>query len=244
MASYPKMVVEPASNSDLPEKGAPCPEALLSLAAGSVLSVLQCPPRTPTFLTSSLLLLSSSNDNDDSTSTAPSIPTTNSSETTTKALLEQQQQLHHQKCLQLSSSAEDANQQGLIHFLRNICVQAAVTELALVISLIYVDRLKKVLSSMARGDPDTPFKIMLSALLVVKKFLDEDCVGLNRLFSRITNGLYTLKDINTMERSFLGLLKYSLFVTEEDVAQFIQCHQKELQGLDILNTASRPAVAA
>ncbi|KAF9283403.1 hypothetical protein BGZ88_010511, partial [Linnemannia elongata] len=156
----------------------------------------------------------------------------------------EQQQLHRQKCFQLSSSAEDANQQGLIHFLRNICVQAAVTELALVISLIYVDRLKKVLSSMARGDPDTPFKIMLSALLVVKKFLDEDCVGLNRLFSRITNGLYTLKDINTMERSFLGLLKYSLFVTEEDVAQFIQCHQKELQGLDILNTASRPAVAA
>jgi hypothetical protein len=47
-----------------------------------------------------------------------------------------------------------------------------------------------------------------------------------------------------MERSFLGLLKYSLFVTEEDVTQFIQCHQKELQGLDILNTASRPAVAA
>ncbi|KAG9072580.1 hypothetical protein KI688_000351 [Linnemannia hyalina] len=156
MASYPKMVVEPASNSDLSEKGAPCPEALLSLAAGS----------------------------------------------------------------------------------------AAVTELALVISLIYVDRLKKVLSTMARGDPDTPFKIMLSALLVVKKFLDEDCVGLNRLFSRITNGLYTLKDINTMERSFLGLLKYSLFVTEEDVTQFIQCHQKELQGLDILNTTSRPAVAA
>ncbi|KAG0376642.1 hypothetical protein BGX24_007447 [Mortierella sp. AD032] len=97
---------------------------------------------------------------------------------------------------------------------------------------------------MARGDPDTPFKIMLSALLVVKKFTDEDCVGLNRLFCRITNGLYTLKDINAMERSFLGLLKYSLFVTEEDIAQFIQCHQKELQGLDILNTASRPAVAA
>lgn len=143
----------------------------LALAAGSVLSVLQCPPRTPTFLTSSLLLLSSSNDNSDLTSTTLSIPTTNSSETTTKTLLEQQQQLHHQKCLQLSSSAEDANQQGLIHFLRNICVQAAVTELALVISLIYVDRLKKVLSSMARGDPDTPFKIMLSALLVVKKVI-------------------------------------------------------------------------
>ncbi|KAF9968583.1 hypothetical protein BGZ70_002108 [Mortierella alpina] len=133
---------------------------------------------------------------------------------------------------------------GLIHFLRNICVKAAVTELALVISLIYVDRLKKVLTSMARGDPDTPFKIILSALLVVKKFMEEDCVGLNRLFSKITNGLYTLRDINTMERSFLGLLKFSLFVTEEDVLGFIQSHQDELKGLDILKKTSGSAVAA
>ncbi|KAG0041902.1 hypothetical protein BGZ83_001184 [Gryganskiella cystojenkinii] len=134
-------------------------------------------------------------------------------------------------------------QPGLIHFLRTICTQAKVSELALVISLIYVDRLKKVLlTSMARGDPDTPFKIILSALLVVKKFLDEDSFGLNRLFSKIT--LYTLSDINTMERSFLGLLKYSLFVTEEEIAQFLQCHEQELHGLDILRTSTRSAIAA
>ncbi|KAF9574539.1 hypothetical protein EC968_006151 [Mortierella alpina] len=75
------------------------------------------------------------------------------------------------------------------------------------------------------------------------EFMEEDCVGLNRLFSKITNGLYTLRDINTMERSFLGLLKFSLFVTEEDVLGFIQSHQDELKGLDILKT-SRSAVAA
>ncbi|KAF9181755.1 hypothetical protein BGZ51_005221 [Haplosporangium sp. Z 767] len=192
--------MDPASSSDLPDDYSscpPCPEALLSLAAGSVLSVLKCPPPPPTFFSSSLLLSSSSDPH-------------------------------------LSSSAAEQQQPSLVHFLRNICVKAAVTELALVISLIYVDRLKKVLTTMARGDPDTPFKIILSALLVVKKFLEEDCVGLNRLFSKITNGLYTLRDINTMERSFLGLLKFSLFVTEEEVANFIQCHQKELQGLDIL----------
>ncbi|KAI8357060.1 cyclin domain-containing protein, partial [Mortierella sp. GBAus27b] len=97
-----------------------------------------------------------------------------------------------------------------------------------VISLIYVDRLKKVLTNMARGDPDTPFKIILSALLVVKKFIEEDCVGLNRMFSNITDGLYSVHDINTMERSFLGLLKFSLYVTDQDVIDFIQSHQSEL----------------
>ncbi|KAG0210344.1 hypothetical protein BGX28_009396 [Mortierella sp. GBA30] len=202
--------MDPSTDIDLPKKCTPCPEALLSLAAGSVLSVLQCPPPSPTLLASSLLL---------------------SQETAASSVLTEEQ--GHQQ-----------QQSGLIHFLRNICIKAAVTELALVISLIYVDRLKKVLTSMARGDPDTPFKIILSALLVVKKFMEEDCAGLNRLFSKITNGLYTLRDINTMERSFLGLLKFSLFVTEEDVINFIQSHQKELQGLDILKTSCKPVDAA
>ncbi|KAF8938466.1 hypothetical protein EDD21DRAFT_413941 [Dissophora ornata] len=123
-------------------------------------------------------------------------------------------------------------------------MKAAVTELGLVISLIYVDRLKKVLSNMARGDPDTPFKIILSALLVVKKFIEEDCVGLNRMFSKITDGLYSVHDINTMERSFLGLLKFSLYVTDKDVTDYIRSHQKELQGVDLLKSISNSAMAA
>ncbi|KAK3825961.1 MAG: hypothetical protein J3Q66DRAFT_396875 [Benniella sp.] len=137
-----------------------------------------------------------------------------------------------------TTSIGTAGDEPLMHFLRNICVKAAVTELALVISLIYVDRLKKVLTNMARGDPDTPFKIILSALLVVKKFIEEDCVGLNRMFSTITDGLYSLHDINAMERSFLGLLKFSLYVTDQDVIDFVQSHQAELQGVDILKAIS------
>lgn len=103
----------------------------LALAAGSVLSVLQCPPPPPVLRASSLL--------------RPSSPVV------------------------AAAAAIGAGGEPLMHFLRNICVKAAVTELGLVISLIYVDRLKKVLTNMARGDPDTPFKIILSALLVVKK---------------------------------------------------------------------------
>ncbi|KAG0300729.1 hypothetical protein BGZ98_008950 [Dissophora globulifera] len=144
----------------------------------------------------------------------------------------------------LASAITGEQRPSLIHFLRTICVRAAVTELALVISLIYVDRLKKALSNMARGDPDTPFRIILSALLVVKKFIEEDCVGLNRLFSQITDGLYSVHDINTMERSFLGLLKFSLYVTDKDVVEYIRSHQTELQGVDLLKSLSKPAMAA
>jgi len=116
----------------------------LALAAGSVLSVLQCPPPPPVLRASSLLRPCSPVN---ATAAAAAMSTTSTSTT----------------------SIGTAGDEPLMHFLRNICVKAAVTELALVISLIYVDRLKKVLTNMARGDPDTPFKIILSALLVVKK---------------------------------------------------------------------------
>ncbi|KAI7831189.1 hypothetical protein BC939DRAFT_437871 [Gamsiella multidivaricata] len=222
-SSSPSSSFSPSSSStlsdcDLPEKTqlavdlsvgcSPCPEALLSLAAESVLSVLQCSPRC-SYPKSAVC-----------TSTASIAAATT------------------------ATTAGAGEEHHLVQFLRNICVKACVTELALVISLIYVDRLKKVLTNMARGDPDTPFKIILSALLVVKKFIEEDCVGLNRMFSKITDGLYSVHDINTMERSFLGLLKFSLYVTDKDVAHFIQSHQHELQGVDILKTYTNKSAAA
>ncbi|KAF9165987.1 hypothetical protein DFQ27_006441 [Actinomortierella ambigua] len=122
----------------------------------------------------------------------------------------------------------------LTDFLREIYTRAALTEIALVVSLIYVERLKKVLTNMARGEPDTPFRIFLSALLAATKFLHEDGSGLNRTFASITNGYYTLADINTMERSFLGLLQFGLLVTEQDLIDYIQLHEQELKGLDLL----------
>ncbi|KAI1321602.1 hypothetical protein EDD11_003082 [Mortierella claussenii] len=75
-------------------------------------------------------------------------------------------------------------------------------------------------------------------------FIEEDCVGLNRMFSKITDGLYSVHDINTMERSFLGLLKFSLYVTENDIVDFIQSHQQELQGVELLKGISKSAPAA
>lgn len=90
-------------------------------------------------------------------------------------------------------------------------------------------------------------RLFPSSLLL--QFIEEDCVGLNRMFSKITDGLYSVHEINTMERSFLGLLKFSLYVTDKDVALFIQAHQQELQGVEILKTyeamtASKSAAAA
>ncbi|GJJ68834.1 hypothetical protein EMPS_01180 [Entomortierella parvispora] len=303
--------MDTVSDPDLPPDDtlAQCPEALLSLAAGSVLSVLPCPPAAPAFLSRARSMPTAPKPSPTAiTAIACSSPTSNLSPTSlcsteicsswssassmlstsasssfsSSSLLmehmsatsqlgtetrgsevygDQEQDVttvnnknnNHNNgvspvlvlppSLSVSSPSDQSiSQPGLIHFLRTICAHAKVSELALVISLIYVDRLKKVLTSMARGDPDTPFKIILSALLVVKKFLDEDSFGLNRLFSKIT--LYTLSDINTMERSFLGLLQYRVFVTDEEVSQFLACHEQELHGLDILKYSTKSTISA
>lgn len=83
-----------------------------------------------------------------------------------------------------------------------------------------------------------PVRRFLFCCSLSLQFIEEDCVGLNRMFSTITDGLYSLHDINAMERSFLGLLKFSLYVTDQDVIDFVQSHQAELQGVDILKAIS------
>ncbi|CAG8571808.1 20702_t:CDS:1 [Gigaspora margarita] len=98
----------------------------------------------------------------------------------------------------------------------------------MVVGLIYVNRLKKTLPSTARGDFDTPYKIFLSAILVASKYLSDQSLQ-NKTIADITDGLYTVKDVNTMERSFLGLLKYDLWVDRNEVEDFLDQHRVELE---------------
>ncbi|RIA91224.1 hypothetical protein C1645_692906 [Glomus cerebriforme] len=116
---------------------------------------------------------------------------------------------------------------NLIHFIKSVTTKSRVSKMTMVVGLIYVDRLKKTLPSSARGDFDTPYKIFLSAILVASKYLSDHSLQ-NKTIADITDGLYTNKDVNTMERSFLGLLKYNLWVDADEVKSFLEEHRVEL----------------
>lgn len=45
----------------------------------------------------------------------------------------------------------------------------------------------------------------------------------------MTNHVYTPKDVNLMERSFLGLIKYNLFVNVEAIKDYLDVHGKTLE---------------
>lgn len=45
----------------------------------------------------------------------------------------------------------------------------------------------------------------------------------------MTDHVYTPKDVNLMERSFLGLIKYNLFVNVEAIKEYLDIHGKTLE---------------
>ncbi|OBZ85573.1 PHO85 cyclin-1 [Choanephora cucurbitarum] len=99
-------------------------------------------------------------------------------------------------------------------------------------ALIYLLRLKSKLPVNARGGPDTPYRLFLAALLTSSKYLSESGTGLTstQLASLVHH--YSAREINRMERSFLGLLRYDLWVSNKDIQSFIE-HYGHFIQIDI-----------
>ncbi|KAI8990879.1 hypothetical protein BDF20DRAFT_806397, partial [Mycotypha africana] len=92
-------------------------------------------------------------------------------------------------------------------------------------ALIYLYRLKSKLPKHARGGADTPYRLILAALLTSSKYLSETGTGLTSLqLSQLSQSVFTANEINQMERSFLGLLKYDLWVSAGDIQSFMRLY--------------------
>ncbi|OZJ04974.1 hypothetical protein BZG36_01764 [Bifiguratus adelaidae] len=116
---------------------------------------------------------------------------------------------------------------NLERFISDIFHKTHLSPCVSVIALIYLERLKSMLPERARGEFDTPYKVFLASILVASKFCED--VGLtNRVISEMTRGLYTIQQLNAMERSFLYLIKYNLKVDYNDVDNFVQRYGDQL----------------
>lgn len=109
------------------------------------------------------------------------------------------------------------------------------------VSLIYLQRLKKSLPRHARGDLDTPYRLFLAAILTASKFMSEAGSALTSLdVSEMTDRVYSPKDVNVMERSFLGLIKYDLFVNVEAIKEYLSMYGKSLEMDLVEHVLDRP----
>ncbi|KAG0744675.1 hypothetical protein G6F57_007244 [Rhizopus arrhizus] len=118
----------------------------------------------------------------------------------------------------------------LHEFIANVFKRSKLPPSVCLVSLIYLQRLKSCLPTHACGELDTPYRLFLAAILTASKFLSETGTCLtSQAMVVMTDYVYTSKDINLMERSFLGLIKYNLFVNVEAIKEYLAIHGKTLE---------------
>ncbi|KAI7904048.1 uncharacterized protein BX663DRAFT_506209 [Cokeromyces recurvatus] len=116
----------------------------------------------------------------------------------------------HVKTLLKCSKERHYYQQRLLPtlpiFIRHIFYHCKLTPTILIIAIIYLGRLKSNLPRKSRGEFDTPYKMFIAAVILASKFA-EDSNKIAHSIYRLVAPLYNHKEINEMERSFLGVVQ-------------------------------------
>ena len=108
---------------------------------------------------------------------------------------------------------------SLMTFLTRLVRYTNVYTGTLLATLVYLNRLRHRLPKNARGLPCTRHRILLSCLILSSKF-HNDSSPKNSHWAKYTDGLFSVKDVNLMERQLLYLLNWDLKVKNlEMVAQ-------------------------
>ncbi|CAO3641427.1 unnamed protein product [Mucor fragilis] len=98
-------------------------------------------------------------------------------------------------------------------FVRHVFYHCKLTPTILVVALIYLGRLKNGLPHKSKGEFDTPYKMFIAAVILASKFV-EDANTMAHSIYKLVAPLYNAREINEMERSFLGKrhLRFLFFI--------------------------------
>ncbi|KAI9319201.1 hypothetical protein BX666DRAFT_1854731, partial [Dichotomocladium elegans] len=130
--------------------------------------------------------------------------------------------------------AEPFTVPGLLGFVQRVTTEVGVSCHEAVVALIYIERCKKALPKNAIGDKDTAHRIFVASVLVACKFL-QGTTWCHPTQSPLTNArmakacsIYSLEQVNQLERSFLNLIKHRCWVDEEIVQEYLSNHRQDL----------------
>lgn len=123
---------------------------------------------------------------------------------------------------------------SLMTFINKLVRYTNVYTGTLMTTLVYLDKLKHKLPKNAQGLSCTRHRIFLSCLILASKF-HNDCSPKNVHWAKYTDGLFSVKDVNLMERQLLYLLNWNMRVSNEDMcaqlASFLQPIKEDLVKL-------------
>lgn len=105
---------------------------------------------------------------------------------------------------------------SLMTFISRLVRHTNVYTSTLLTTACYLNKLKCILPRDASGLPSTVHRIFLACLILSAKF-HNDSSPLNKHWASYTDGLFTLEDINLMERQLIQLLNWDLRVTNDDL---------------------------
>lgn len=91
----------------------------------------------------------------------------------------------------------------------------------LVMTLCYLNRLREKLPSDSIGVSSTRHRIFLACLILSAKN-HNDSSPRNKYWTKYTDGLFTLQDVNLMERQLLEILEWDIVIGEEELWKVVE----------------------